>query len=198
VVDCNGQQLTATQNPPNAPAFYTVGIMQNNAALGDVNNDGDLELVANNNTLYAWDLPNAGSSADWPMFRYNAARTGHPVVPSLHIAPPSLVQLHEIGDGSNVHMTFYLQGIGEEVIDWTAVTPAGVTLSPNNGQAGSSFTAVSVTVARASLSPGTNNRTITINGSINGQAVSNSPVQIPVTIYLVDEIFRTHLPVLRK
>ncbi len=198
IIDGNGQQLTASQNPPNAPAFYTNSIMQNNAALGDIDNDGELELIAFNSTLYAWDLSNAGSAADWPMFRYNAARTGHPLTPRLNIAPTSLVRLHEIGDNSNVQMSFTLQGIAEEAIIWTAVPPTGITLSPNNGQAGSTPTAVSVTVARASLNPGVNNRTITINGTIGGQPVSNSPVEIAVTIHLVDEIFPAHLPVIRK
>lgn len=198
VVDGNGQQLTASQNPPNAPAFYTNNIMQNNAALGDIDNDGKLELIAFNSTLYAWDLPNATNSADWPMYRYNAARTGHPQLPRLHIAPTTLTKLHEIGDNSNVQMRFTLQGIAEETINWTAVTPSGVTLSPNNGEVDGTPTAVSVTVSRASLNPGVNNRTITINGTIGGQPVSNSPVEILLTIYLVDEIFPAYLPVIRK
>lgn len=198
IVDGNGQQLTASQNPPNAPAFYTNSIMQNNAALGDIDNDGKLELIAFNSTLYAWDLPNATNSADWPMYRYNAARTGHPQLPRLHIAPSTLTKLHEIGDNSNVQMSFTLQGIAEETINWTAVAPSSVTLSPNNGEVDGTPTAVSVTVSRASLNPGVNHRTITINGTINGQPVSNSPVEIAVTIYLVDEIFPAYLPVVRK
>ncbi|HUM70526.1 MAG TPA: VCBS repeat-containing protein, partial [Chloroflexota bacterium] len=169
IVDGNGQQLTASQNPPNAPAFYTGSVIQNNAALGDIDNDGKLELIAFNSTLYAWNLPDAGSRADWPMYRYNAARTGHPILPRLHTNPTTFVQLHEVDDGRNVHLTLTIHGVAEGAINWTAVAPTDVTVFPPNGQADSTPTPVAITVSRAGLTAGVNHRTITINGTIQGQ-----------------------------
>jgi hypothetical protein len=198
IVDGNGQQLTTTTNPPNGPFYFANALMQNNPALGDIDNDGKLELIAHNSDLYAWDLPDAGSEADWPMFRYNAARTGHPSVPTLAVVPTAVTLFHEIGDSSNVQFTVQVTGSGGEEIDWTASGSSGVSASPNSGQVNGAATAVTVTVNRGSLSNGTNNKTITFSGEVNGNAVANSPLQVPITIYLVDEIFQAHLPTIVK
>jgi hypothetical protein len=77
VVDGNGQQITATSSPSAKPIFITNGTLRNNPAVGDIDGDGKLELIASNSKLFAWDLPNSTNTlADWPMFRRNAARIG--------------------------------------------------------------------------------------------------------------------------
>lgn len=194
VVNGNGQQLTGMQNPPTAPAFYTNSIMQNNAALADIDNDGKLELIAFNSTLYAWDLPNAGSKADWPMFRYNAARTGHPIQPMLLPSATSLLHWHEIDNSDDVHLSLTLRKTGDAPLDWTAVANNSVTLSPASGRLGNAPTAINSTISRPSLNPGANQRAITFTGAVGGDEVINSPLQVDIVIYLVDEIFQVHLP----
>lgn len=77
VVDGNGQQITATSSPSSKPIYITNGTLRNNPAVGDIDGDGKLELIASNSKLFAWDLPDSTNTlADWPMFRRNAARVG--------------------------------------------------------------------------------------------------------------------------
>lgn len=78
IVDGNGQQLT-TSNFPNdsKPLYFADGPLLNNPALGDVDGDGQLELVVHNSGLYVWDLPNGARNASWPMFKHDPARTSN-------------------------------------------------------------------------------------------------------------------------
>lgn len=197
VVDGNGTQLTTSQNPPNKPHFYANGLLQNNPAVGDIDNDGKLELVAHNGTLYAWDLPNAGSKADWPMFRYNAARTGHPVQPRIAITPANAFALHEIADTDDIVFRVRLKGTGGEAITWSAASdnPKAV-VSPTGGTfVGESF--FTITVDSGNLSPGKNVLgNVTVTGTANSLNLVNSPTSIPVSVHVVDQIFSSFLPII--
>ena len=46
VVGGNGQQITASSYPSSQPIFMTSGSLINNPAVGDIDGDGKLELVA--------------------------------------------------------------------------------------------------------------------------------------------------------
>lgn len=90
VVNSDGVQIT--DNPTNngaPPCNYTIwaeiSVLQNSVAVGDIDNDGVLELVAASGNrydpgrgyLYVWKLSNAsGAKLPWPQFRQNAQRTG--------------------------------------------------------------------------------------------------------------------------
>lgn len=198
IVDGNGQQLTTSSNPPNAPMFYAYARLDNNPALGDIDNDGNLEMVAFNGTLHAWDLPNASGEADWPMFRQNPARTGHPQESSLSVSPRNFNMLHAVDNPNDVELVVYLRGLGNTAVDWTTTASAGVTVSPANGQVGSTPTAVTITVDRSSLVPGANNDTVTISGTVAGTPVANSPVEVSITVNLVDQVFGTYLPIILR
>ncbi|MCB9422032.1 MAG: VCBS repeat-containing protein [Ardenticatenaceae bacterium] len=195
VIDGNGQQLTATTYPSSAPLYYANSLIQNNPAVGDIDNDGKLELIAQNSTLYAWDLPNAGSKADWPMFRQNAERTGYQALPMLHIAPSSLVTLHETSNWDDVEFTVVLAGSGDETINWTANEDhPDINLSSTSGVLVDTTT-LTITVDRSGLVPGVNSLgSVLVTGTINGQNVVNSPATVPVTIYLVDQVHSAYLP----
>jgi hypothetical protein len=87
VVDGNGQQITANSYPSSKPIYMTAGSLISNPAVGDIDGDGKLELVAANSRLTVWDLPQSSNTkADWPMFRRSPARSGtvgkpSPIVP---------------------------------------------------------------------------------------------------------------------
>ena len=77
VVDGNGNQLTTSNNGNDGkPTYATGGWLRNSPAVGDVDGDGKLELIVHDSRLYVYDLPNAGSQAEWGMFKRDAAGTG--------------------------------------------------------------------------------------------------------------------------
>ena len=75
IVNGKGQQMTAPNLNDSRPIYVTNGTISNNPAVGDLDGDGHLELVAQNSQLTVWDLPNSSDRADWPMFKKNGART---------------------------------------------------------------------------------------------------------------------------
>ena len=195
IIDGNGQQLTATSNPPSAPLYYAYSQIQNNPAVGDIDSDGRLELIVQNSKLYVWDLPNAGSKADWPMFRQNAARTGYQTLPMLHVTPASLAALHEIGDSNDVVFSVVLAGDSSVPINWTAnESHPDIFLSSTSGTLVDAAN-LTITIDRSGLVPGVNTLgSVLVTGTIDGQNVVNSPVSLPVTVYLVNQIHEAYLP----
>lgn len=196
VIDGSGALLTGTSNPPTAPTFYTDESFQNSVAVGDLDNDGKLELIAQNGTLYAWDLPNAGGEADWPMWRMNAARTAHPAQPALLVQPTTMLLFHETADETNIVLPVQVTVVDNvEPIDWATAVSNGITRNPTSGSLdnGDSDT-IQVTILRDNLANGSNSRSLTVRGTMNGTGVSGSPAQVSFTVYLVDEIFRVYTP----
>jgi hypothetical protein len=86
VVNSNGQQLTDDdETPPDKKTFWAEWSILSSPAIGDIDNDGKLEVIAagshrydrEHGYLYAWEVANTnGESLPWPMFRQNAAHTG--------------------------------------------------------------------------------------------------------------------------
>jgi hypothetical protein len=90
VVGGDGRQITATSYWSGQPLFMTSGSLISNPAVGDIDGDGKLELVAANSRVTAWDLPQSTNTrAEWPMFRRNAARTGTGAAP---VASPPMTR----------------------------------------------------------------------------------------------------------
>ncbi|QQR91469.1 MAG: hypothetical protein IPJ88_07025 [Myxococcales bacterium] len=73
IIDGNGSQLT--KSPSNDGPVYTTGaLLLNTPAVGDLDGDGYLEMVAFSDKVYAWDLPDGAILSDWPMFKFGPAR----------------------------------------------------------------------------------------------------------------------------
>lgn len=134
VIDGNGQQLTATNYPSAQPIFLTDGTIANNPAVGDIDNDGKLELVVTSSKMYVWDLNNSSDEADWPMFKRDAAGTSaYPPPPRILTGPDSLTAFHQTGQSGNAQTNFVIRNTGGAEIDWSVITPSGVSANPSSG-----------------------------------------------------------------
>jgi outer membrane protein assembly factor BamB len=89
----DGVQLTATSNlDPNKPSYYTNYTIDGAPAIGDLDGNGKLDLVAasannsgNNSNpplqpinaqIHVWELPNSSGKASWPQFSRTADNRG--------------------------------------------------------------------------------------------------------------------------
>jgi hypothetical protein len=91
ILKSNGTQYTAAATTDNVkPTYYGYCTMSGSASVGDLRGDGQLEIVGggsdcgspSNGSLKVWDANPAANarSVVWPMFRFNATRTGSTIV----------------------------------------------------------------------------------------------------------------------
>jgi hypothetical protein len=197
IIDGDGAILTSIDAPnDDKPIYYADGTLANNPAVGDLDNDGHLELVAFNSKLYLWDLPNSSNKADWPMLKYDAARTSRPVYPAIH-GDSTLSTFHAVDDPNDAKLSFTISSDSSNSIDWSSTTCNNVTLSPSSGQLPDDEV-IDVTVARKALSFGENTFSVTISAMSNGHTVVNSPLEVTVTVILVEDVYHTYLPVMTR
>ena len=77
MINGDGTPITSNHFPTrDFPIYYSEQLLVNTPVVGDMDNDGDLELVTFNDNLMMWQIANAGSKADWPMFHRDAKRQG--------------------------------------------------------------------------------------------------------------------------
>ncbi|MCI0396163.1 MAG: FG-GAP-like repeat-containing protein [Chloroflexi bacterium] len=201
IVDGNGQQLTTNNFPSDPrPLYFTDGTLLNTPAVGDIDNDGKLELVVSSSNLYTWDLNNSSNKADWPMFKQNAARTGAaPQPPRLETSPDgSLTVLHQDGSSSTGQGVLVVHNTGGAPFNWTATAAQGITLTPASGSTGPGQSAtVTVRISIDNRPQGTYQvGSITVTALVGGQPAQNSPTTLPVTL-IIGDITNIFLPLIQ-
>lgn len=196
IIDGNGQQLTTSAFPNGQPLYYADGLQLNTPAVGDVDGDGILELVASNSRLFVWDLPNGAREADWPMHRQNAARTGLAAQPRLIVTPGSITQMTTAGRSMQIALS--LLNSGDGTISWSLQAPERVSLSQTSGSFDSTQT-ILLTIHSDGLGTGVHSLgNLTISANINGRSIAAIPNTIPLKLIIVDQIHQTYLPTLHK
>lgn len=196
VIDGNGQMLTRTNSgDPSRPFYYADGLLLNNPALGDVDGDGQLELVAHNSRLFVWDLPGGAVKADWPMFKRNPARTSAAlVVPALTLNPAEIVLGYAPGLDREMRAVLTLNVPGA-TYNWRLTANSGALIFPQASGTASGTTQVTVVVRLASgLGQGTHNLgavTVEVSGATE---IRNSRVSVPVSVRVVKGEPRARLP----
>jgi hypothetical protein len=132
------------------------------------------------------------------MFRHDAQHTGrYPAPPTLDVSPDSLYVLHQSGDPNTEHATLIIRNTGELTFALSITPPSGVTAFPTSGTMVTQ-TIVMITVSTAGRPNGTHNLgNISVAGRVGGVHIANSPVSVPVTLY-VGQLYRSFLPVVLK
>lgn len=137
IVDGNGRTLTNTNasGDKTTPFFVTGGLLQNNPALGDIDGDGALELIAQNSELTVWDLPADAKLADWPMFRRDQSRSGSAMPKTMAIDPPEITLAASGGADQEMDVDLTVR-VPHSPFEWQArvVSGDGVSLPDPSGQ----------------------------------------------------------------
>ena len=195
IVTGNGTQLTTTTNPPNADFFFANGSLRNMPAIGDVDGDGELEMVVNNDNLYVWNLSGSGAT-DWPMFKQNAARTSYEALPLLAATPDTLISLSDINQPSPIQRPLLIQNLGPGTINWTATSsqPSWASVDPASGLVSTETDMATITIRPTGLALGTHQATITINSG----GAAGSPQTVDITLIVIPEIYQGYLPYISK
>ncbi len=188
VVDGDGQQLTSPFYPC-VRCFYTVGTLLNTPAVGDVDGDGQLELVAHNSRLYLWDLPESSDEADWPMFRRSANRVGAEPMPlAIYLDLEDLRLLPPV-DGSGVRtLDLELRVPGAVELAWEITSPAPdvIQVTPAEGTTNGSHANVTLTVDYRDLADGWHDLGVltldVVAEALDGEVVTLSH-SLPISVY---------------
>lgn len=203
--DKNGNQLTPTTFSPQ-PDEWDLGAnftLNSSPAIGDVDGDGDVELViggansgGSSGMIYAWDFSGSvNGKMSWPAFRQNQFNHGvSPLPPYLSAAPTSQLVLHELGDSSSIKLNVQISNLGSDSINWSTSTSDGrVSVSPNSGTV-STNTSGQITINTNGLALGNHTYTVTITGTDGGNPVANSPVNLSITVKIVENLYSVYLP----
>ncbi len=190
VIDGDGRILTNTNFPDDqtAPFYYTDGLFQNNPTLGDIDQDGQLELIAHNSKLYAWDLPNGAVQSDWPSFRGDAARTGTILPRTMSVTPRTIEAVLVARSSQESQQTITIRVPGVE-FNWSLdITGSGGALSTDRDQGtarNSADVAVKITAPSGSQPGIYNVGHIDISATAGGQTIQPEIIRIPVQLTLI-------------
>ncbi len=198
VVDGNGQQLTSSNFPNDQRPTYSIGgNLFNTPAVGDIDNDGRLELVAANSDVFVWDLPGSQDLVHWSSFKCDAAREGFFCYPQLTLLPGQLIMVHQQGERGDESKIVQLRNLGSGSITWSSTTPANISISPSSGTVTKGEPAfLTVTIHTAGLGSGFHDLgSVQISGT--GADSQVFPGEQPVSL-LVGDLAHTLLPMVNR
>ncbi|HFQ93808.1 MAG TPA: VCBS repeat-containing protein [Anaerolineae bacterium] len=173
--------------------------------VADVDNDGKLETILAGESLgaaavYIFDESgSAGLSAQpWPAFQRDAARTGLFLPPVLDAAS-EVRFFHQQGSGNTAVAQFTIHNRGGDAFNWQInESIAPLTVSSTTGTVTNAET-VTLSLDASGFAAGQWHTvgTMTLTGSVDGQAIQGSPQNIVVYLY-VGDISQIFLPALQK
>ncbi len=198
VVDGDGGQLTGTNYPYNSsPIYNTQGVLLNTPVVYDIDNNGNLELIASNNRLYVWDLAGSSAKSDWPMFKTAPNRSGVFPQPTPVISHDNILLLHQAGDPRSAKGEITIKNSGSGSFSWSAQFPLGIGLSPTSGTVTDDSPAeISISVVTVGLGRGTydlGNITIKtpLDIGVQKDVITVHPVQL-----IIADLYRTYTPLI--
>jgi hypothetical protein len=213
VFDINGVQLTRDNFPSTKWDLSTEYALIKTAAVGDVDGDGTIELVAAGarsggapGAIYIWDFSVKAhqTSMPWPMARLNTHNTASSgLAPSLatSVSPDGVLLMHAYGTGSSLSFQIRISSTTADTIEWEIRAPASLSVSSTQGLASAGGSVVTVQVSVRDLgirSTPYSLGNLEISGTYGGSPVPNSPLVIPVRVLVAREIFRSYSPLVRR
>ncbi len=208
VIGANGVQETASSAGASEPTYNTWYTVRGSPAVGDIDNDGNLEMVIaggnyfepNHGYLFAWRTGNATQNAlPWPMFHHDARHTGRISPTSLVVSTSSLTILHPDGRPGYDSAALIIRNPGDNPIDWEAKvfpisTQPQLSVDPMNGVLnGSSSANLTVRVNNVALydgQPGCYDvGYVQIEATLNGRHVPGSPARVSVQLCVGNTIW---------
>ncbi len=203
----NGALKTDDGLHASAPVYDANYIIVGSPAIGDIDNDGKLELVIGSSSfgdpshgrIYAWKVGSAvNAQVPWPMFHRDPQHTGRASNPTLAVAPSSIYVMHQSGDATAEKVIATIRNTGDGSLNWSAAPPSGITVAPTSGTV-TAQAQVTVTISTSGKSLGVHNLgNIVFSGTSGGSAVPGSPASIPVTLNIVQTLSKEHLPLILK
>lgn len=204
IIDGDGTQLTASDGwQSTLPAYSMEGSMPNNPAVGDLNHDGVPELIANFSELHVWSLDGASISAEWPMFRRDAVRSGtKPTMPIPVFSVNAVTILHQSGDDRNPQTSITMQLTEPMHVDWDVDTDsARVTVTPVTGALNTDQVVFDIQVDVEGLADGRHELGfITFDVGVSeepGDIPSNSTTMLPV-LTVIGDIMTCSMPLVTR
>jgi hypothetical protein len=194
VVDGNGQQLTSSNHPGDGrPVYMAGGNLFNTPAVGDIDQDGRLELIVSNSEVTVWDLPNSDDYSHWPLFKCNAARTSSQCHPGIMLFPSDMMITQALGENTEIMYTIHLRYWGKDTISWSADAPDNVKIFPTNGKLKDDHSAeITVTIFTEDLESGVHDLG-SVQVTTSGHEVNLPVLQHGVSVF-VGVAYRNYLP----
>jgi hypothetical protein len=148
--------------------------------------------------LWRFEADKPVGEAPWHSYHRDVQNRGLYGTPELGAAPGSIYVIHESGSSSPENTVMLVFNAGDGEIEWQATAPPGVTLSAYSGTVDGTGQAVTVTISTSGYPEGTHPLgSITVTGTIEGDAAPGSPITIPITLY-VGTVHRIYAPIVLK
>lgn len=198
-----GELLTGTSNlDPNKPSYYTSYSINGTPAIGDLDGNGKLELVAAsastngqppfnpvNARINVWNLTSSTAKASWPQFRRTADNQGKLVPRLLSTSTRQIGGMLEPGD--NRDFAIRVSATDGSTVTWTVQESDSsgiITLSRTTGDQGDDL----VVTVGGNRAVGNYTARLTIKGT------GMPDVTINVNLTVAENIQQVYVPLMRR
>jgi hypothetical protein len=190
----------------NAGLLQTSYFLYSAPLVEDLNGDGVAEIAVGGSNpsgkegvVYIWQdgAWSADGERPWPMFHHDERNTGQYPTPPRLAFPDEVRIYHQEGSGTVATEYVTIRNAGDGEYDWAiAHGISELTVTPPSGTV-TETAPVQFDVDVSGVPTGTwqNLGTVTVSGTFGGDAVYDSPKDVPVLIF-VGDIERIYLPVL--